>query len=134
MPAKTRQMAVCSSAVMPSMPMAARSWANATEAFCFSSGCRWKEMGREMSLPLPEHPRHWGQGDIGIHGRGGMPKAYKSHVASKEKAIRDPRNSLTAAGEAPARFLESLVLGASLGTSSPCTTLHNSHLRSLYRC
>lgn len=95
-------------------------------------------MGREMSLPLPEHPRHWGQGHTEIHGAGrggrGMQKAYKSHVASKEKAIRDPRNSLTAAGEAPARFLKSLVLGASLSTSSPCTTLHNSHLRGVYRC
>lgn len=101
-----------------------------------AGGKRWEG---EMSLPLPEHPKHWGQGNTEIHGGGGwggggMQKAYKSHVASKEKAIRDPRNSLTAAGEACARFLESLVLGASLGTSSPCTILHNSHLRSVYRC
>lgn len=56
MPAKMRQMAACSSAVMPSVPMAARSWAKAAEAFCFSSGCRQEEMGEETSLPRPEHP------------------------------------------------------------------------------
>lgn len=71
--ASTRHTATCSSAVMPSTAMAACSFANATLAFCFSSGCRkrWGYVGGPKRMGTYSWP-----------GRGGTMWGHRAMGAS----------------------------------------------------
>jgi len=84
------------------------------------------------TTPAPE-PRSAGDGDTAIN-TAGMQEGGKKMTWPARKRQQGTLGTVWAAvGEAPVMFLKSLVLRASLGTSSCSTLPRNSYFRSIYR-